>query len=249
METSFLRRPGYPALAYNHLKGHDPALPPVLFLGGFRSDRHGTKATHLEEFCKARGQEYIRFDYSGHGDSGGSFAEGTIESWRDDAEAILGQLIDRPAILAGSSMGGWIALLLALSRPEKVAGLVGIAAAPDFTRIMTTRFTDGMRAAYDALGYVEIPSDYSPEPYLITRRLIDSGNRLCLLDRQHALAVPLVLIQGKKDPDVDWHTPARIRESFPASRVAVHLVEDGDHSLSRTQDLALIEQAIISVCI
>ncbi len=248
METRFLQRPGHPDLACNHTPGHNPALPPVLFLGGFRSDRNGTKALHLDRFCAARGQEFTRFDYSGHGDSGGAFEDGSLEIWRDDARAVLDTLVTRPAILVGSSMGGWIGLLLALACPDRVRGFVGIAAAPDFTDIMTARFTPAMRQAYESCNFVDIPNDYSPEPYKITRKLIDSGTRLRLLDRQHMLRTPMVLLQGKNDTEVDWHTPERICARFPEAPATIHLVEDGDHSLSRPQDLALLEKAIISVC-
>lgn len=249
METAFLQRPGLPDLAYNRLPGRNPDLPALLFLGGFRSDRHGTKARHLEQFCAARGQEYVRFDYSGHGDSGGSFDKGTLESWRDDALAVFDRLVDGPAVLlAGSSMGGWIGLLLALARPERVRGFVGIAAAPDFTRVMTARFTAEMRRDYEARGFVRVPNAYSPDPYLMTQDLIESGNRICLLDQTHRLKIPLYLLHGKRDVEVDWAMPGRIQGCFPEAAVTIHLVEDGDHSLSRPEDLALIERAIISVC-
>lgn len=248
METSFLRRSGHPDLAYNRQPGQNSALPTIMFLGGFRSDRNGTKATHLEKFCAGRGQSYIRFDYSGHGDSGGLFAEGTIESWRDDALAVLDRLVDGPAVLVGSSMGGWIGLLLALARPEQVKAFVGIAAAPDFTRIITKRFTPPMQEEYTLKGYVEIPNNYSPTPYLITRTLIESGDRVSILDRPHSLSIPVFLLQGKEDSEVHWTMPGRIKACLPKASVSITLVEDGDHSLSRPQDLALIEQAIISAC-
>lgn len=249
MDTPLLKRLHHPDLAYNHLPGADLSLPTVLFLGGFRSDRHGTKATHLQEFCRARGQAYIRFDYSGHGDSAGEFSQGTIESWRDDAAAILDHLVAGPVILVGSSMGGWIGLLLALGRPKQVKGFVGIAAAPDFTRDMLARFTPDMQRDYTEKGYATVPNHYSPEPYMITRALIESGNKLGLLDHQHDLTTPMSLLQGKCDTEVPWSMPARIRAAFPQAPITVTLIDDGDHSLSRPQDLDVLDAAIISVCI
>lgn len=250
METAFLRRQGQPGLAYNRLPAADPALPGLMFLGGFRSDRGGTKARFLEESCRRRGQAYVRFDYSGHGESEGRFEDGTIESWRDDALAVLDTLTEGPVVLAGSSMGGWIGLLLALQRPERVRGFVGIAAAPDFTREMVERrFDDAMRAALARQGFVDVPNDYSPAPYKITQGLIDSGNRVCLLDRKHRLPIPVRLLQGKRDTEVDWHMPERIASCLDGAAVEITLIDDGDHSLSRPQDLALLEQAVISACI
>lgn len=248
METTFLKRPGYPDLAYNHLPATRPGRPGVLFCGGFRSDRKGTKATHLEGFCQDRGMAYTRFDYSGHGDSGGRFADGTIESWRDDALAVLDTLTGGPLVVVGSSMGGWIGLHLALLRPGRVRGFVGIAAAPDFTRDMPKHFDDAMMRSYRENGYAEVPNGYDPRPYLITRALIESGNRVCLLDSTHDLPIPVHLLQGGCDTEVDPSTPERIRACLTGAFVTVTMVNDGDHSLSRPQDLALIEQAISGVC-
>jgi pimeloyl-ACP methyl ester carboxylesterase len=245
METLFLDRRGAPKLAYNRIPGTNPALPSVIFLGGFRSDRKGTKAMFLEESCRKRGQAYVRFDYSGHGDSGGRFEDGSIESWRDDASAILDRLTSGPVILIGSSMGGWIGLLLALARPDRVKGFIGIAAAPDFTRGMVEdRFDDTMRESFESRGYADVPNDYSPEPYRITKELIESGNRVCLLDRTHSLAMPVRLLQGEMDAEVCWETAGRIQSCLTGAETRIYMVPDGDHSLSRPQDLDLLDRTL-----
>ncbi|MEO0914269.1 MAG: alpha/beta hydrolase, partial [Pseudomonadota bacterium] len=158
-------------LAYHRHRG-ESALPGIVFLGGFRSDMTGTKALHLEAFAQAEGRDFLRFDYSGHGASSGDFLEGCIGDWAEDAEAALTSLTEGPQILVGSSMGGWIALLLARKRPERLAGLVGIAAAPDFTEdSMWAGFDEAQRNALLSEGQVALPSDYSDDPYIITRRL------------------------------------------------------------------------------
>ena len=243
----YLTRNGGARLAYvrSVAQGPGAALPGVMFLGGFRSDMTGTKATDLEARCSIRGQGFLRFDYGGHGASAGRFDECTLESWRGDALAVLDRLTDGPVILVGSSMGGWIALLLALARPDRVCGLIGLAAAPDFTRSMVDeKFDDALRLSLETRGFADIPNDYSDEPYRITRGLIESGNRVCLLDRDHDLSIPVRLIQGKNDADVPWQTAQKIADRLPHADVRVHLVDDGDHRLSRPQDLDLIDATL-----
>jgi pimeloyl-ACP methyl ester carboxylesterase len=203
----------------------------------------GTKATFLEQQCRARGQGYVRFDYSGHGASGGDFAALSLSAWKNDAQTILDKLTKRPVILVGSSMGGWIALLLALEKPEKVAGLVGIAAAADFTRDMQKALSAEQKKQLIDNGYVDVPSDYSPEPYRISKALLDDGDRLCILDRDNVLSTPVRLIQGMKDSDVPWQTAFRIRNAI-AGDVEVILIESGDHRLSRPEDLDLIDRQV-----
>ncbi|HBR68397.1 MAG TPA: alpha/beta hydrolase [Rhodospirillaceae bacterium] len=245
-EPSYLMRKNRPGLAYIH----SPATPDganaplVMFLGGFMSDMHGTKATFLETQCRARGQEFLRFDYSGHGLSDGKFVDGTIGLWKDDALAVFDHVIKNPAVLVGSSMGGWIALHLALSRPERVKAIVGIAAAPDFTQGMYEEYlTDAQKREITERGFTEMPSDYGA-PYIITRALIEDGERQLLLDRDHDLALPIRLLQGKEDVQVPWQTALIIKERFKAADVEITLIEDGDHSLSRPEDLALIDQQV-----
>lgn len=248
MTVQFLERQGGVRLAYQRVAATRPGQPTLIFLGGFRSDMTGTKAGFLADFAQGRGQNYIRFDYSGHGQSGGRFQDGTIEIWRDDALAILDRLTDGPVILIGSSMGGWLALLIALARPGRVRALIGIAAAPDFTRDMIDhRFDDVMRESYAARGYAEVPNDHSPQPYLITRHLIESGNRVCLLNAVHALPIPVHLLQGQRDSEVDWRMPERIAAALSGADVKIHMVADGDHSLSRPQDLDLLAGCIAGV--
>lgn len=246
---SFLSRGNGPQLAYYRVAARpDMAQAPmVLFCGGFRSDMTGTKASFLDALCRERGWGFVRFDYSGHGQSAGRFNDGTIESWIADATAVFDRLTEGPVIVVGSSMGGWIGLWLALTRRDRVAGFVGIAAAPDFTRHMPDLFDDVMRESFAARGFAEVPNGYSDQPYIITRALIESGNRVCLLNHMHDLPIPVRLLQGQLDREVDWHTPEQIRDCLNGADIRIHLVEDGDHSLSRPQDLALLESQIVDI--
>lgn len=241
----FLTRGDGPRLAYaRFMPAGTSVLPTVLFLGGFRSDMQGTKAQFLDAQCRARNQPFIRFDYSGHGQSSGRFEDGTIESWRDDALAVLDRLCVGPVILIGSSMGGWLGLLLAFQRPDRIRGFIGIAAAPDFTHDMVERFDDVMRESYAARGYAEVPNNYSPEPYLITSGLIESGNRVCILNHRHDLPIPVRLLQGLRDTEVAPTMPQAIADSLVCPDLRIHLVEEGDHGLSRPEDLALLDDQI-----
>jgi pimeloyl-ACP methyl ester carboxylesterase len=224
-------------LAWASLDGRRPT---VVFLPGFRSDMNGDKATALAAFCAARGQAMLRLDYSGHGASGGRFEDGTIGRWTEDALAIIDRLSDGPLVLVGSSMGGWIALLAALARPERVAALIGIAAAPDFTEaLMWEAMTFEERATLMRDGVLHAPSQYG-EPYPITRGLIEDGRTHLLLNDPIALDCPVRLLHGQQDPDVPWEMALRIAEQITGKDVQVTLVKDGDHRLSRPQDLALL---------
>ena len=241
----YLDRENAARLAYRKTGGAS-GLPAVIFCGGFRSDMEGTKAIAFEAQCAARSQTYIRFDYSGHGASGGKFEDCVISTWRDDALAIIDNLTDGPVILAGSSLGGWVSLLCARERPQ-VAGIVGIAAAPDFTRIIRQKLTVQQKAQLDAQGFIKAPSEYSPEPYVYTRALIDDGEKNCLLDHDIDLSIPVRLIQGMQDPDVAWQTAFRIKNALPKADAEVLLVETGDHRLSRPEDIALIGAQIAAL--
>jgi len=222
-------------LAYHYTPG---ASPGVMFLTGFKSDMEGGKALALEAHCKARGQSFMRFDYRGHGQSSHDFEEGTIGLWAKDAVAVLDAVTDGPQILVGSSMGGWIMLLAALARPHRIAGLVGIAAAPDFTEdLIWDAFTDEQRAAMDRDGFVSIPNCYDDEPYRIVRPLIEDGREHLLLRAPIDLDVPVRLIQGMLDEDVPWRTALAIQEKIVSQDVDVTLVKDGGHRLSEPQDL------------
>lgn len=217
----------------------------VIFLGGFMSDMTGTKAQSLEQQAKSRGYGFLRFDYRGHGQSSGRFEDGTISQWLDDALAVIDRVTDGPLILVGSSMGGWIALLAALRRPARVAGLVGIAAAADFTEsLMWDRFDDPVRQTILETGRYEQASPYGPEPTVITRALIEDGRRHLLLPGPVAIACPVRLLQGQQDPDVPWEWALKIADALDAPDVVVTLVKSGDHRLSEPDDLARLHQAV-----
>ena len=221
--------------------------PTVVFLPGFASDMTGSKATALEAFCAARGQSLLLLDYSGHGASGGAFADGGIGRWRDDAACVIDRLTSGKLVLVGSSMGGWIGLLLALARPERVAGFAGIAAAPDFTEsLIWHAMPPPARAALLRDGYIDSPSQYGP-PTRITRTLIEDGRRHLLLGRPIALTAPVRLLQGQRDPDVPWETALRLAERITGEDVQVTLIKDGDHRLSRPADLDLLCRTVAAL--
>jgi pimeloyl-ACP methyl ester carboxylesterase len=229
-------------IAYRRLTGTSPG---VVFLGGFRSDMTGTKALFLEEFCRERGRAYVRFDYFAHGASGGDIALGTIGRWRDDAVAVIDSLTTGPQILVGSSMGGWIMLLAALARPERMAALVGIAGAPDFTEeLLWPRLSPQQRQDISQRGSVTVPSDYDPRGYLYTRALVEDGRRHLLLGAPIPLAMPVRLLHGLADASVPWQLSLRLAERLASRDVAVTLVKDGDHRLSTDADLARLAQTL-----
>ncbi len=241
-----LERPGGHTIAYHATPGKSPG---VVFLGGFASDMTGTKATALEEHCRGEGRAYVRFDYLGHGASSGKFAQGTIGRWADDAVAVIDAATQGPQVLVGSSMGGWIMLLAALARPERVCGLVGVAAAPDFTEdLVWNTFDAAQRQALMRDGVVDLPSDYSGEPYPITRALIEDGREHLLLHGPIPVACPVRLIQGMNDADVPWETAFRIAEKLISDDVEVTLVKSGDHRLSEPDDLARLCRTLTQVC-
>jgi pimeloyl-ACP methyl ester carboxylesterase len=224
-------------LAWAALGGNQPT---VVFLPGFRSDMTGDKATALAAFCAARGQAMLRLDYSGHGSSGGRFEDGTIGRWTDDALTVIDRQSEGPLVLVGSSMGGWIALHVALARPQRIAALLGIAAAPDFTEaLMWQAMTFAERATLMRDGVLQAPSQYG-EPYPITRALIEDGRTRLLLDAPIAIDCPVRLLHGQQDPDVPWEMALRIAEQLAGRDVRITLVKDGDHRLSRPPDLALL---------
>ncbi|WP_456305176.1 alpha/beta hydrolase [Dankookia rubra] len=230
-------------LAWRRRAGRGPG---VVFLGGFNSDMTGSKAEDLSAFCAARGQAFLRFDYSGHGASGGRFVDGTIGRWAADVEAVLDALTEGPQILVGSSMGGWISLLLALRRPGRLAGLIGIAAAPDFTVRIEAALPPEPRAAIERDGVWHRPSAYG-DPYPITRALLEDGRHHLLLQAPVPLDAPVRLLQGQQDPDVPWDTALRIAAALTGPDVQVVLVKDGDHRLSRPQDLALLRRTLAAL--
>jgi pimeloyl-ACP methyl ester carboxylesterase len=239
--TALLRRKDGPNLAYQRVEpmGFGRNLPGVLFLGGFNSDMTGTKATALESFCRDRGQGFLRFDYSGHGRSAGDFREGSIGQWKDDALAILDLLTSGDQILVGSSMGGWIMLLLALARPDRVKALIGIAAAPDFTeKLIWATLTDDERERLTRDGHLAQPSEYSATPYVITRKLIEEARDHLLLGSSIAIDVPVRLLHGMADRDVPFQTSLELAHQLGSSDVEICLVKEGDHRLSRPADIS-----------
>jgi pimeloyl-ACP methyl ester carboxylesterase len=233
-------------IAYHATPG---AGPGVVFLTGFRSDMTGGKAVALEAACRARGRAFLRFDYTGHGQSSGAFAQGTIGQWTDDAVFAIERLTEGPQVLVGSSMGGWIMLLAAKRLGARVAGLVGIAAAADFTEeLIWQAADDATRATLVRDGVVQQPSDYGDEPTPITRALVEEGRRHLLLQAPIALACPVRLIHGMRDPDVPWQTSLRLAERLASRDVEIVLVKDGDHRLSTDDDLARLATIVDEVC-
>ena len=233
-------------IAYRHVAAHSGGeRPGIVFLSGFASDMTGTKGTALASRALERGQAFLRFDYSGHGQSSGAFRDGTIGRWTADALAAIDRLTDGPQILIGSSMGGWIMLLVALARPERIAGLVGIAAAPDFTEdLMWAAMPPEMRSRLLADGLVHEPSQYQDAPLEITRTLIEDGRRHLLLRGDIAIRCPVCLLHGMADPDVPWETALRLSERLASADVTVTLIKDGDHRLSRGEDLQRVFAAV-----
>ncbi len=244
-EPKRLDTPSGRQLAYVRHEGQGPGL---VFLGGFRSDMQGTKALHLDGWARAQGRAFLRFDYSGHGQSSGEFQQGAIGDWFADARAVIEALTEGPQVLVGSSMGGWIALLLARAMPERVAGLVGIAAAPDFTEdSMWGAFTAPQRIALLEEGQVALPSDYSDEPYIITRRLIEEGRDNLVLRSPLTLDMPVRLLQGTADTDVPPSVALRLLDHADGADIRLTLVKGADHRFSSPDCLELIEDAVEEV--
>ncbi|WP_380053289.1 alpha/beta fold hydrolase [Falsihalocynthiibacter sp. SS001] len=237
-KPQFFTTPQGREIAYHKTDGTGPG---VVFLGGFMSDMGGTKAVYLEEWARKNGRSFLRFDYSGHGDSGGEFTDGSIGEWAQDAQAAISALTDGPQVLIGSSMGGWIALLVARSMPEKIAGLVGIAAAPDFTEdSMWDGFGDAQRAELEQTGRVALPSDYDDGPYIITKKLIEDGRSNLVLRSPLSLNFPTRFLQGTADEDVDVSVANRLLEHVEGADIRLTLVKGADHRFSTPECLNLI---------
>jgi pimeloyl-ACP methyl ester carboxylesterase len=221
-------------VAWKRVEGEGPT---VLWLGGFRSDMGGSKAQALADWALGKGRSYLRFDYFGHGDSSGAFVDGTIGRWRADALAVIDELTTGPLVLVGSSMGGWIACLAALARPERIKALVLVAPAADFTdKLIEPELDDDARAAIDRDGLWIRPSDYG-EGDPITRQLLREGRAWSILPGPVELVAPLRVLQGLADPDVPWRHAFNLALSWAGEDVVFSLVCDGDHRLSRPQDL------------
>jgi len=241
--TDTLTTPQGRKIAYNLTEGHGV---PVVFLGGLKSDMEGTKAIFLEDWAETEGRPFLRFDYSGHGISSGTFEEGAIGDWFEDASAAI-DLLPGKVILVGSSMGGWQTLLLARERPEKVAGIVTIAAAPDFTEDdMWAKFTEVQRAELAEIGSVALPSDYG-EPYIISSRLIEEGRARLVLRSPFPLPFPARFLHGTADTDVDLGFAHRMIAHATGPDIRLTMVKGADHRFSSPDCLALIAQSIVEV--
>ena len=236
---------GDAAIAYRAIAG---AAPGIVFLPGYRSVMTGEKASALAAFARARGLALVRFDYRGHGQSSGRFEDLVLSDWLDDALGVLDRLTRGPQLLVGSSMGGYLALLAALARPDRVAGIVTVAAAADFTeRLLLARLDPSERAEFARSGLRREPSLYEEDGYPFTWRLVEDGRRHLLLDRPIDLACPVRLLHGMQDPDVPWAISLEIADRLRADDVRVHLVKDGDHRLSRPADLRLLTDTVAAL--
>lgn len=242
MEHRTLARADGETIAYLE---HDGLGPTVVWLGGFKSDMTGTKAAHLHDWAVRQEQAFVRFDYFGHGASSGDFRAGTITRWREDALAVIDELTGGPLILVGSSMGGWIATLAALARPDRVAGMVLIAPALDMTEALMWRgMDDQIRTMIVETGEWARPSLYDPEPYPITRGLIEDGRHHLLLEGKIAFPGPVRILHGQDDPDVPWAHSLKLIDALESADATLTLVKDGDHRLSAPADLARLELAV-----
>ncbi|HEX7822653.1 MAG TPA: alpha/beta hydrolase [Sphingobium sp.] len=238
-------RPDGLRLACHYREGRGPA---IIFLPGYMSDMEGSKALAIDRWAMEQGRAMLRLDYAGCGASEGVFTDGTLTSWRDDARFLIDCFVPGELILVGSSMGGWIALLLALELGARVRGVIGVAAAPDFTQ---WGFTDAQKMVIQAEGQLREPSDYSDEPYVTTRAFWESGQANLLL--ANPLSSPLTiegpvrLLQGQCDPDVPWLTALNLARRIGSADVQTLLIKDGDHRLSRPQDLALLIRTLAAL--
>ena len=219
----------------------------IVWLGGFHSDMLGEKASSLHYYAQRVGRTFVRFDYSGHGESSGTFVQGTIGRWRSDALAVIDQLTSGPLVLVGSSMGGWMSLLVALARPERVKALVLIAPAPDFTdKLMWASFDEDQKRQVMELGFWTRPSPYDAAGYPITRALIEEGRNWNIMDGEVPIDVPIRIWHGGLDEDVPWSHSLELTEKLRAKDVVWSLIKDGDHRLSRPQDIERIVDTVMS---
>ena len=216
-------------------------------MSGFMSDMNGSKALALEQHCQERGLAFLRFDYMGHGNSSGNFADGTIGLWAQNALTAFDELTEGPQIIIGSSMGGWMMILTAVSRPERVAGLVGIAAAPDFTEdLLPKQLTEIQLSKIQEDGFVVIPSEYEI-PYTITKKLLDDGTQHLVLRNEIPLDCPVRLLHGLEDTSVPWKTALKIQNMVRSKDVEVTLIKNGDHRLSREEDLEKLKKTVMEI--
>lgn len=236
-------------IAYHRQGGDGPTNKQgIVFCGGFRSDMTGTKAQALAAWTQASGRSYTRFDYFGHGASSGAFTDGTMSYWRGDIPHVLDNLCDSKQILVGSSFGGWLSLMAALDRPDKVAALVLIAPAVDMTeRLMWARFSDQARTKLMDEGLIYDPSEYDPEGYPITRALIEDGRSHLMLEAPINLDMPIRILHGQKDDAVPWELSLELAERVTSKDVELHFIKDGDHRLSEPNEIARLFDLIDSL--
>ncbi len=243
-ETSFLSTKQGRRLAYHRTEGRGPW---VVFLGGLKSDMEGTKAVFLEDWARKEGRAFLRFDYSGHGESSGTFEEGCIGDWAEDTAAAVAELTDGPIVPVGSSMGGWQALLLARAQPKRIAGLVTIAAAPDFTEEgWWAGFSQEQKQQLETTGQVALPSDYM-EPYIVTKRMIEDGRARLVLRDPLDLPFPVRFLQGTADTAVSVATAVRLLEHATGPDMHLRLVKDADHRFSDGPCLGILLDALNEV--
>ena len=242
LEPRYWTREDGARIAYRRLTGQSPT---VVFLGGFSSDMTGTKATHLDAWCRSRGQAFLRFDYQGHGASSGRFVDGTIGTWRDDALGVIEACSEGPLVLVGSSMGAWIMVLVARALSRRVLALVGLAAAPDFTEEFIRRHLGAEgRAELAGQGVVHVPSDYANEDCPISLALIEEAREHLLLGTSIPVDCPVRLLHGLDDRDVPWQVSRRLLQALRSSDVTLEVIKGGDHRLSQTADLARLARTL-----
>ncbi len=238
----YLDTPSGRRIAYHQTKGDNPG---ILFLGGFKSDMTGTKACYLEQWARNQNQAYIRFDYSGHGQSSESFEDGTIGSWLEDTQQVLSQLTQGPQLLVGSSMGGWLSLLLARANPDRIKGIVTIACATDFTeKLLIPSLSEQQLETVTQLGKIEVPSEYDQQPVVISQVLLTEGHGHLLLNSTINIRCPIHMIHGLADEDVPWDISLQTLQQVETNNVSLELVKDGDHRLSKPTDLERISEAL-----
>jgi pimeloyl-ACP methyl ester carboxylesterase len=241
-----LARPDGATIAYHAVQGRAPT---VIFHGGFRSDMTGTKAMALDAWARRTGQAFVRFDYFAHGQSSGDFRDATIGRWLDDSLAVADSLTQGALVLIGSSMGGWLSLLVARHRPTRVAGWIGIAAAPDFTEdLMLANLSPEARAKLQRDGELRRPSRYTDEPDILTWRLIEEGRKHLVLRTPLRIDGPVHLFHGRKDPDVPWQLSERLMQHIEAPDVAATFTRDGDHRLSTPADIERLLAVLEAMC-
>jgi pimeloyl-ACP methyl ester carboxylesterase len=240
--TAYFERQGGVRIAYAHTPGRSPT---VVLLCGYASDMSGTKARFLEARCKARGQAYLRFDYQGHGESSGDFVDGGVGLWSEDARRLMEGVTEGSLVLVGSSMGAWIMVIVALALKDRVAGLLGIASAPDFSEDLILPALDAVQA--DTLareGAVRLTSRYADDPHMVSRHFFEDGRRHLLLRSTIGLRCPVRLLHGLEDADVPWQTTVRLARALESHDVTLTLIKGGEHRLSEQHELEIIDHTL-----